>query len=746
MADINLGAQELPDEVLTEILARLPAKSAGRFRCVSRAWSATLSSDYFVDLHARRANRPDCPRFLLAAVGSNYDDYLYSWRPGPGGGEVKELMPDEFGRGLTVPLTKPCRGLVLVRSDFNGGYFVLNPSTGEFIFLPDSEKPSKMKWRRSGVSSWDKPDLPYYRRVSYGLGYCPVRKEYKVVRLFSNLQVEGGDGDDVTPARAEVFVLNTPGYWRPSAENPPDLCSVMEKDPAVFLNGYLHFLCVDGGITTFNISDETFRSLKPPPGFENVKSVLTELDGCLCLCYGEPDSEDPINVCVLRDYKKARWEKLCCIDRSAWSESERMLLNSLWIAPIGMYYSGGGQKIMFGTSSCKVFAVDPDGGDPEILFTPDDTIVGSCKDYNLPVFVPLEESLVRVGPTIEEMVSSSPTTEAWFHILKWLPTRSVMELRLVCREWRGMLMSDSFIQSHVIHANLKRSPRIKFVVDARFGHYMDLEKWSQYACHPNIDLVCSQPCHGLNVGSCSFWDFLCNPTTGYCKHIAFDDNDGTFFAGRIGLGYDTDNDQHVMVHVTYKEKNLETRHYELQCKLKYVDAYDQWDPIDPPPRPVAGMPPTFVNGRIYWIVDPNLGPVSARCEIIAFNVNMMEFEVLQGPPCTPATGHMSILELKGELCISYSEQSRNTVDLWMMKEDGIWSLGYHIVLDKLAENAAPLAVDPTDGRILLNTGSSLGYYDPKTAAFETIYTNKGSLHSKFHPIVCRESLFCPLNA
>ncbi|CAN6304808.1 unnamed protein product [Urochloa humidicola] len=121
MAGSNLDAQELPDEVLTEILARLPAKSAGRFRCVSRVWSTALSSDYFVDLHARRANRPDRPRFLLAAVGSEYNSYLYSWRPGPG--EVKELMPDEFGRGLTVPLTKPCRGLVLVRSKFNDGYF-----------------------------------------------------------------------------------------------------------------------------------------------------------------------------------------------------------------------------------------------------------------------------------------------------------------------------------------------------------------------------------------------------------------------------------------------------------------------------------------------------------------------------------------------------------------------------------------------------------------------------------------------
>ncbi|KAF8660263.1 hypothetical protein HU200_057830 [Digitaria exilis] len=61
-AGSNQDALVLPVEVITEILARLPAKSVGRFRCVSRAWCAMLSADYFVDLHLRRANRPDHPR------------------------------------------------------------------------------------------------------------------------------------------------------------------------------------------------------------------------------------------------------------------------------------------------------------------------------------------------------------------------------------------------------------------------------------------------------------------------------------------------------------------------------------------------------------------------------------------------------------------------------------------------------------------------------------------------------------
>jgi len=277
-ADSDLGAEALPNEVVvTEILARLPAKSVGRFRCVCRGWSAMLSSDYFIDLHCQRANRADHHRLLLTAVGSSYDGYLYSWQLGDGA--VEKLMRDDWLQSV-VPLTKPCRGLVLIRATDCGGYYVVNPCSGEALALPDSQVPFKMAYKTSGRPV----EPPCYLWVSYGLGYYTTRKEYKVVRLFSNLSSgpEPGDGGGgFTPTTCEVFVLGTTGtgYWRPSAERSP-FCSVPQWNPAVFLDGYLHFLCFDGGIVTFSIGDETFGSLLPPPDFGNVATaVLTELDG-----------------------------------------------------------------------------------------------------------------------------------------------------------------------------------------------------------------------------------------------------------------------------------------------------------------------------------------------------------------------------------------------------------------------------------------------------------------------------------
>jgi hypothetical protein len=132
-------------------------------------------------------------------------------------------------------------------------------------------------------------------------------------------------------------------------------------------------------------------------------------------------------------------------------------------------------------------------------------------------------------------------------------------------------------------------------------------------------------------------------------------------------------------------------------------------------------------------------------------MSRQEFEVLKGPPCSHDCGHMTILQLQSALCVAYSDQSVNTIDVWMMKDCDLWLVEYHIELEKFLpdyslENTTPLAIDPKDGRILLNAGWSLGYYDPKTAEIETIYSmNILDYSYKLCPIICHESLVWPFS-
>ncbi|KAI8535748.1 hypothetical protein RHMOL_Rhmol10G0197900 [Rhododendron molle] len=47
-------SHDLPQEILTDILSRLPVKFLCRFKCVSRSWKTLISSPYLAKTHLNR--------------------------------------------------------------------------------------------------------------------------------------------------------------------------------------------------------------------------------------------------------------------------------------------------------------------------------------------------------------------------------------------------------------------------------------------------------------------------------------------------------------------------------------------------------------------------------------------------------------------------------------------------------------------------------------------------------------------
>jgi hypothetical protein len=226
-------------------------------------------------------------------------------------------------------------------------------------------------------------------------------------------------------------------------------------------------------------------------------------------------------------------------------------------------------------------------------------------------------------------------------------------------------------------------------------------------------------------------------------------------ASRWELGYDAsdDIDDHVLVSLSYEEKNMDTRDYKLRCNVRCVHG-DWWSPVEPPPRPVSGdVPPTYADGKIYWVVDPKLGPrpAAACCELVAFDTMERELKVIQGPPCSHSGGRVSVVELHGTIRVAWSNRDADAIDVWMMGDDDAWCVECRIELAKYSpeyssERTLLIGTDPTDERILLNTGQSLGYYDTKTGELETLYRAdvlSGGMPIVFGALIYQESLVRP---
>jgi hypothetical protein len=117
--------------------------------------------------------------------------------------------------------------------------------------------------------------------------------------------------------------------------------------------------------------------------------------------------------------------------------------------------------------------------------------------------------------------------------------------------------------------------------------------------------------------------------------------------------------------------------------------------------------------------------------IVSFDVTAKIFDVIPCPSCiamwdNESRCHAFVVELQRMLCVVLSDPVADELDIWKW-DHGLWTRAYTINLKlwpdfSLATNVVvPLAVDPTDGRVLPNTGRKLGLYNPFNQAIENLY-------------------------
>ncbi|XP_012833483.1 PREDICTED: F-box/kelch-repeat protein At3g23880-like [Erythranthe guttata] len=312
-------SRHLPEEIIEEILHRLPSKSLLRFKCVSKQWRSFISSKQFIKRHLNKSNidtdlanrrlvssfrrSPDIVGFMSLFRGPNTTlDPRY----------LRSLLNDDIIATLDsehscmgdstheVRIVGSCNGLVLITIENDHNLYLWNPCTREI---------KKIRYPRLA-----------FKKV-YGLGYDECADDYKVVCIFFTTRR--------TSSQTEVYSLKADSWKKiehfDKGSNYPPMCK-----SGMLVNGRLHWLMGNDDddlvIISLDLVGEKYEIVAGPENVtENIcfGSVLNNLGGYLCLIttssvtghqsvwvmieYGQTESWTKIWTCSNSDDSMKMW-------------------------------------------------------------------------------------------------------------------------------------------------------------------------------------------------------------------------------------------------------------------------------------------------------------------------------------------------------------------------------------------------------------------------------------------------------
>ncbi|MCD7466557.1 hypothetical protein HAX54_003371 [Datura stramonium] len=300
MEETSEGLTFLPQEVIFEILLRLPVKSLLKFRCVSKSFLSLLSTPLFREAHINfNSKKPKMTDYKLAVVASvsglGRICHVYNMGSENSSLTVARHSCPAKSLSLSARILGSCNGLICLTSD-TFTLMLLNPCTGKFNIFPDS------MLRNKGGGCY----------VRYGFGYDASVEDYKVVKIFSFPQIEGRHENVVN-----VYSLKANSWSTIQGFSSGSLNGKL----GVFANGALHWEarqshCSSGfwEIVTLDLAVMRYGKIALP-SYEDDGGIYWTLGvsrGYLVACCNyEPNSAD---MWMMKEYGVEKsWTKLVTI-------------------------------------------------------------------------------------------------------------------------------------------------------------------------------------------------------------------------------------------------------------------------------------------------------------------------------------------------------------------------------------------------------------------------------------------------
>ncbi|XP_071726087.1 F-box protein At2g23160-like isoform X2 [Rutidosis leptorrhynchoides] len=360
------GGDELPVDIVYNILSRMPIKSLARFQCVSKVWCKYINDPYFeIIMHnAKRADMKDDPTMLMIfeldrypyayasasasltmlvtkeeeeekSGATSHEEVVITTKKNPRTPPYMEFVCKDWGCRYLVEgeiILGSCKGLIFSSQDNN----VDDGTTVLLVINPLK----KVCYKLPPIKIWSCNISVFEERESSGLGYDASTNTYKMVCVvLRNQQKKIGSyhrhddvvKEDLCTMVHDVVLGATANSSLSSWREIPAVPAYPISGEAVFANGCLHWLVSHSlkywpldalrKVICFDMTKEEFGLIDPPAYNTRIHNRCTErlvdLDGQVGVVYDDDISTrhtSSIEVWLL-NHKTKCWVLHCRLDK-----------------------------------------------------------------------------------------------------------------------------------------------------------------------------------------------------------------------------------------------------------------------------------------------------------------------------------------------------------------------------------------------------------------------------------------------
>ncbi|GMP21834.1 hypothetical protein CsSME_00000102 [Camellia sinensis var. sinensis] len=329
----------LPEDVLFEILLRLPVKSLLRFKAVCKSFYIVITNFAFISKHL---NNKGIPRLLVCHRDNHSNKRLVSLFTNDNLAEPMSLdVPPFFNNNFGhVRLIGPCNGIVCLYG-FPDNIALWNPATRDFKSLP--------------VSQISRPHDAKVLGGDLAFGFDSKANDYKVVQILFCSSKQLGVAYQV-----EVYNLST-NSWRKYHAIVPANIMFLNIWSMLYKSETFCWWAKDGNIEvilSFDMSNEKFHKIPLPfdigdLGGEHkvIRSIVPMNESIALIVYRTKQVEKFFDLWVLNEFGvDESWTKLSTI--GPLSRVERPL--GFWKNDEFVLENSCGMLVMFNSHTRKI--------------------------------------------------------------------------------------------------------------------------------------------------------------------------------------------------------------------------------------------------------------------------------------------------------------------------------------------------------------------------------------------------------